>query len=370
MMHRRLFPVRGALPRVVSVYLIIGVIVLGVVGFGLYSYAGDRGGVASGDEPRDAAALAPSAAQPSAPGAPPSVSPTASRPAPAPSGQPSREQSKLPVQRGGCALPAYPTPGCTGVPQGWRPKRTKEGDLTITKAGTVLTDYLVTGTILVKAADVTIRRTRIYGGIDNFISDRIHGHLTIEDTEVVNPPGQEFSTNEQYAFGVANYTCRRCKVMNRIEGWRIGASSFSGAGNVTIEDSFAQLAVPPGTCETVDPHGDGIQGYGGPTAIIRHNTIDQRRDDCPTSPIFIPDQDNAGGSVEDNVLAGGGYALRLTGGSFPSVTGNKIVEGSPVYGPVEVDCAKVGDWAGNAVVTYDWERGTIVKEKRKLDDCG
>jgi hypothetical protein len=371
MKHRRLFPVRGAVPRVVGVYLIIGVIVLGLAGIVLYSSAGDRDDVTTaGTEPRAAVAPAPSAPQRSVPGSAPAASPSSSRSSPAPSGRPSREQSSFAVPRGGCALPAYPTAGCTGVPQGWRPKTTKEGDLTITKAGTVLTDYLVTGTILVKAADVTIRRTRIYGGVDNFISDRIHGHLTIEDTEVVNPPGQEFSTNEQYAFGVANYTCRRCKVINRIEGWRIGANSFSGAGTVTIEDSFAQLAVPPGTCETVDPHGDGIQGYGAPTAVIRHNTIDQRRDDCPTSPIFIPDQDNAGGTVEDNLLAGGGYALRLTGGSFPSVTGNKIVEGSPVYGPVEVDCGKVGNWGDNAVVTYDWARGSIIKEKRKLDDCG
>jgi hypothetical protein len=187
---------------------------------------------------------------------------------------------------------------------------------------------------------------------------------------VVNPPGEEFSTNAQYAFGVANYTCRRCKVVNRMEGWRVGAKGFSGAGTVTIEDSFAQLAVPPGMCASDDPHGDGIQGYGGPTAIIVHNTIDQRLDDCPTAPIFIPDQDNAGGRVEDNLLAGGGYSMRLTGGTFSEVTGNKIVEGSPGYGPVEVDCAKIGSWSDNAVVTFDWSRGTIIKEKKKLGDCG
>ena len=246
----------------------------------------------------------------------------------------------------------------------------QNGDLNVTKAGTVIEDYLVTGTIWVKAADVTIRRTRVYGGIDNYVGDRIGGELTIEDTEVVNPPGQTYSSNQQYAFGVANYTCRRCKVMNRIEGFRIGANSAGGAGRVTIEDSFARLAVPPGMCKSADPHGDGIQGYGGPPAIIRHNSIDQRLDDCPTAPIFIPDQGNAGGTVQDNLLAGGGYALRLTGGSFASVTGNKIVEGSAYYGPIEVDCGKIGAWSGNAVVKYDWDRGTIIGETKKLNDCG
>ena len=228
----------------------------------------------------------------------------------------------------------------------------------------------MTGSIWVKAADVTIRRTRVHGTIDNFVGDRIFGHLTIEDTEVVNPPGQDFSSNLQYAFGVADYTCRRCKVVNRLEGWRVGGNSYSGAGRVTIEDSYARLGVPPGLCAAVDPHGDGVQGYGGPAAVIRHNTIDQRADPCPTAPIFIPDQDNAGGVIEDNLLAGGSFALRLTGGRFPSVTGNKIVDGTAEYGALEVDCGKIGRWSGNAVVTVDWSRGVIRKEIRELTDCG
>lgn len=370
MKHRRIFLFRGGFRHAVTLYLVVGVIVLGAAGFALFSYAGRNDAtIAASDE--QLAVPAPAASPPgSSPAGPlPSASAAPSPSAPPSSAKPSREKSSRPVQSGRCALPAYPTEGCTGVPRGWRPKTTKDGDLTITKRGTVLSDYLVTGTIWVKAADVTIRRTRVYGTVDNFLSDQIYGHLTIEDTEVVNPPGQEFSTNEQYAFGVANYTCRRCKVVNRMEGWRMGASSFSGSGKVTIEDSFAQLAVPPGMCASADPHGDGIQGYGGPAAVIRHNTIDQRGDDCPTAPIFIPDQDNAGGVIEDNLLAGGGYALRLTGGSFSSVTGNKIVNGSAEYGPVEVECSKVGTWKDNAVVTYDWNKGTVLEETKKLNDC-
>ncbi|MDR6322069.1 right-handed parallel beta-helix repeat-containing protein [Actinoplanes couchii] len=347
------------------------VAVLTTAGFGWYSSSSGRPLTTTGHLPLAPAgtpgfeqSIPPSALTIPAPSVPPSVSP------PPASRKPPKSATPKAAPKGDCALPAYPTAGCTGVPAGWSPQKTVQGDLTVTKAGTVISDHLVTGTILVKAADVTIRRSRIYGGVDNFLADRIYGHLTIEDTEVVNKPGESVSSNEQYAFGVADYTCRRCKVVNRIEGWRIGANSFAGAGKVVIEDSYAQLAVPDGMCESVDPHGDGIQGYGAPTAVIRHNTIDQRRDDCPTSPIFIPDQDNAGGTIEDNVLAGGGYALRLTGGSFPSVTGNKIVKGSPVYGPVEVDCAKVGEWADNAVVTYDFDRGVVLKETKKLQDCG
>lgn len=368
MKHRRTQFIRNTFRHPAAVYPTLAVLVFVSAGFAFYSrLGGAEDTVARGFFLGETAAPTPSKAQrPTSPAPSPSLSLQARTPSP----RQSPERTSRPARAGGCALPAYPTAGCTGVPSGWRPKKAHQGDLTITRSGTVLADYLVTGTIWVKAADVTIRRTRVYGGIDNFLSDRVYGHLTIEDTEVVNPPGEDFSDDEQYAFGVANYTCRRCKVVNRIEGWRVGAGSFSGAGKVTIEDSFAQLAVPPGMCESVDPHGDGIQGYGGPTALIRHNTIDQRRDDCPTSPIFIPDQDNAGGTVEDNLLAGGGYSLRLTGGSFPSVTGNKIVDGTAVYGPIEVDCAKIGSWNGNAVVNYDWIRGTITKEIRKLGECG
>jgi hypothetical protein len=288
----------------------------------------------------------------------PTTSPTAG--SPAPKGQ---------VGSRDCALPAYPTATCTGVPAGWRPRVTHTGSLTISRAGTVIEDYLVTGSIMVQAPDVTIRRTRLYGTIDNFVGPEVYGGLLIEDTEVVNPPGEEFSTNHLYAFGVGGYTCRRCKVVNRLEGFRVGGASAGGAGPVVIEDSFIQLAVPPGLCQSEDPHGDGIQAYDGPFVTIRHNTIDQRRDHCPTAPIFVPDQGNAGATVENNVVAGGSYSLRLTGGYFPSVRGNKIVDGTPNYGPFEVTCSKIGAWADNSMVTVDWAAGRVTNELRTLKNC-
>ncbi|PZW04196.1 hypothetical protein SAMN05443287_101950 [Micromonospora phaseoli] len=288
--------------------------------------------------------------------------------APSPTSPPS--PTPPPSASRGCALPGYPTAACTGVPAGWTPKVRHQGDLVITRAGTVLADHLVTGSILVKAENVVIRRTRLYGTVDNFVGDRIYGRMLIEDSEVVNPPGQQYSTNQLYAFGVANYTCRRCKVVNRMEGWRVGAKVYAGAGPVTIEDSYARLAVPPGMCRSVDPHGDGVQGYGGPTVVLRHNTIDQRLDDCPTAPIFVPDQDNDGGTIRDNLLAGGSYSLRASGGWFPAITGNKIVHDSYAYGPVDIDCRKVGTWSGNATVRYDWTAGRVLSEVKPLVRCG
>jgi hypothetical protein len=268
-------------------------------------------------------------------------------------------------------LPAYPTKSCSGVPSGWAPRTTKSGSLTVTKAGTTIENYLVKGDILVQAKNVTIRNSRIYGSINNFFGDKVFGSLRLENVDLVNPPGQEFTTNSEPAIGVAGFTCLRCKIINRIEGIRAGGSGYSGAGPIRIEDSFLQLAVPPGMCASDDPHGDGIQGYDGPAVTIRHNTIDQRLDDCPTAPIFIPDnQGNSGGAVDDNLLAGGGYSLRLMGGAFSSVTGNKIVQGTPGYGPVEVACDKIAKWSGNALVAYDWASGRVTKEVKPIKDCG
>lgn len=242
----------------------------------------------------------------------------------------------------------------------------------------MIEDYLVTGTIDVRAANVTIKRTRVYGSIDNFITNTVYGHMLIEDTEVVVPGGATWSSDYGSAIGQSNYTCRRCKIMYRTEGFRVGGRCCPGAGPITIEDSFVVLSVPPGACETVDPHGDGIQGYGGTFATIRHNVIDQTRDPCPTAPIFIPiDQDNAGATVVDNVFAGGGFTMRLSDNfpastpsdTFPAVTGNKVVDRSWYFGPTDVTCSKIGTWSGNAVVTFDYATGRVLSQVRPLTDC-
>jgi hypothetical protein len=379
MKHRRKFRLKTLVPIVAMV-----LVVLSASGaFVFQAYAKNDGAespaetVANAQIPQNPAALsapAPSASA-SAPSLAPSapVSPSASTPAspstPA-SAKPTTEKATTTTSSaGGCARPRYPPPACTGVPAGWKPKKTVNGDLTVTTAGAVISDHLVTGSILIKADNVTISKTRVYGAVDNFHGNKVYGHTTIKDTEVVNPPGQEYSSNDQYAFGVADYTCLRCKVINRMEGWRVGASDYSGSGSVLIQDSFAQLAVPPGMCESSDPHGDGIQAYGGPTVTIKHNTIDQRKDECPTAPIFIPDQGNAGATVQDNLIAGGGYALRLTGGDFPAVTGNKVVQGSFGYGPVELSCGKIGTFSGNATVTYDWASGKVTGQVKAINEC-
>lgn len=298
----------------------------------------------------------------------PTVVATPSPSVPATSTPPSAPPSTPPTGAA-CDLPRYPTAACTGVPAGWTPVTVHTGNLVVTTPGAVIQDHLVTGTIDVRAANVTIRRTRVYGRIDNFVTNTVYGRLLIEDSEVVNPPGQTYTSDTEYSIGVANYTCRRCKIVGKVEGWRMGAGSFPGAGPIVIEHSYALLRVSREMCDTIDPHGDGIQAYGSPVATIHHNTIDQRDDPCPTGPIFIPDDGNAGGTVTDNVVAGGGWSMRLAADSLTVVTGNKVVDRTWGYGPLDVDCSRIGTWGGNATVTFDWATGQILSQVRPLTDC-
>jgi hypothetical protein len=269
---------------------------------------------------------------------------------------------------GDCALPKYPTAACTGVPAGWSPSTTINGDFEIFTEGAVIENYLVTGWIVVRADNVTIRNTRTYGGITNNYAGTDYGPTLIEDSEVVLPPGQTFSNENLSSISGSNYTCRRCKIDGRIEGFRIGSDLFN-SGPVVIEHSYVRTATDPDFCAEFDPHGDGIQGYFGKFATIHHNTIDQRADPCHTSPIFIADN-SEGANVTDNLLAGGGYTLRLIAGSFPTVTGNKIVDGTWDFGAVDSDsCQFIGTWSGNASVTYDFATGTVLGQVAVLNDC-
>lgn len=261
----------------------------------------------------------------------------------------------------------YPTASTTGVPAGTT--LTNSGGLTITTANTVVDGKNISGDVDIRAAGVVIKNSKISGKV---VNDNVstHNAFTIQDSQVGSDT--VCSTWSNGAIGIENYTALRVKLLGFTDGFRIAG------GNVLIQDSFVKL------CGTnPDLHSDGIQAYGaagGQNIVIKHNVIDQRSvvGEAQTSPIFIPNdgaqQGNQGlqVTVDDNVLAAGGYSLRVFGNlpfTAPSISGNKIVDGTWGYGPVDVTCANVGDWAGNAVVTYDWTNGKVLSQVRALNDC-
>ncbi len=273
-----------------------------------------------------------------------------------------------PASASECPLPAYPTAACTGVPEGTQ-LTTHNGDLTVTQAGTVVDAKLVTGELNIRANDVVIRNSEIRGRVINDFNDTRY-RFTIEDSTV--KPASGCSSWGNGAVGISDYTARRVEIAGFPDGFRVAGS------NILIEDSFVTVC-----SANPEDHSDGIQAYGaenGTNIVIRHNTIDQRSvtNGAATSPIFVPNDgerqfnQNVTVSITDNLLAGGGYSLRVYGElpfSAPAVTGNKIVNDTWDYGPLDVTCSKIGDWSGNATVTYDWATGKVLSQVKALDDC-
>jgi hypothetical protein len=253
------------------------------------------------------------------------------------------------------------------VPAGWTPRTTVNGNLNVNTAGAVIQDYLVNGSILVNAPNVVIRRTLVQGGVIDNDNGRCQNGLIVEDTSITPSASEQYSySGESGVIGPGGYTARRVEITRRVEGFRIGGDS-RGCGATLIEDSFALIDEPPGSCSTNGWHSDGIQAYDGPVATVRHNTIDFRVN-CGTAPIFIPDGDgNSSATVVNNLVMGGGFSLRVTLTS-PEVSGNRIVDGSWGYGPVEVWCNHVTRWADNTIVNIDASY-RVTRTVRTLTNC-
>jgi hypothetical protein len=274
------------------------------------------------------------------------------------------------------AVNGFPNATNTGVPAGWRPRHTTNGDLTIRTPGTVLDGELVTGNLNVNARNVTIRNSWVYGSIDNQSSAGFdYGGMVIADSDVGPPSGAGGDTFPGVL--VAGYTMERVHVHNVSEGPRVAAfnnpSVPAASQTVVIRDSLIQIV--RGTCS----HNDGIQGFGEPPrTVISHNTIDTRAagTDCTTGAIFIGNDNADHATVTDNLMAGGGFTMRLggpgqngPGGTYDHVTGNRIVDDSWGFGPVHVDdCRTVADWADNSVVRIDSDY-RVTSTVRALHDC-
>lgn len=301
----------------------------------------------------------------------PTASPTASPTTPAPtattpSPTPTTPSPSPTTPPSGCALPLYPTPACTGVPQGWTPSTTV-GSYTTQADGQVIDGWRVTGSISVVHQNVTIRNSEVYGRIYNQASGVAYNGLLIEDVTVGPPTGNNGEVNG--SIGVCGYTARRVEIRNAPEGFRVGGYGYSGnrCGPVVIVDSYAKL-VSTGGCD----HGDGVQGFDEPPGtVIAHNTIDMRGVGCSTAPIYMGDP--YGATVTDNLIMGGSYTLRLhadgSATNYPRVVGNRIVEGAWDYGPALVDaCSTIGEWRANTVVRID-SGYAVTSTVRQLTTC-
>jgi hypothetical protein len=261
---------------------------------------------------------------------------------------------------------AYPTAATTGVPAGTVLQDVagdSDGNVTLTTNNQIFDGKHVSGALIIQASGVVVKNCQIDNSVLNWDNTAAY-NFTIQDS-TVGLPGS-FSTI--YAIGDANYTALRVHLHGHSDGFRVG-----GPQPVLIQDCFIELA-------SNDPndHSDGIQAYGAAnnqSVVIRHNTIDQRAVPraSQTAPIFLPSGSNQGNdgmvcTIQNNLLASGSYSLRIGGGSYIAITGNKIVDGLYAYSPVDSDnhAAPIGTWSGNATVNYNWATGQVTSEVSQI----
>ena len=281
----------------------------------------------------------------------PSTPPTTAPPTTAPPSS-SAPSSSAPPAAG------WPNATNTGTPAGWTAAAERTTDLVVATAGAVVEDVrMINADIVVRAANVTIRRVELQGGrIYNDAGACANG-LTIEDVSLIRAPGQTTRATDPSAVGVGGYTARRVKIDGLPEGFRVGGRS-AGCGPVAIVDSFARV-VRPDVCG--DWHGDGIQGYDGPALTVTRVTLDLDETGCGgTAPFFYPSgQGNTSARINGLLVRGGGYAFRL--GAPGSVANLNIVNGSWGYGPISVACAALSGWSAQRVtVDAAYQVATVV----------
>lgn len=243
----------------------------------------------------------------------------------------------------------FPNPANTGVPAGWTPVSTRTTTMTVSTAGAVIQDIRFTNgaDLIINAPNVTVRRVEMVGNsyIVNDPGPTCNGGLLIEDVSIVSAPGQVGGIPGA-VISTGSYTARRVEINAADEGFRVGGKDY-GCGPVSISDSYIKI-IPPANCG--DWHGDGIQGWQGPALTIRNVTIDFNEiGGCGgTAPFFYPSgQGNTSVDIDRLLVKGGGFPFR--NGMPGKVLNLKVVDGSWLYGPIDVKCSVITQWSAEIV---------------------
>lgn len=272
------------------------------------------------------------------------MAPVACQAAPPPGPPPPTRTTSPPpaiVRPDGSSCPDHPTPACTGAPRGLPLKPvqldTENVAFRVRTAGTVLDGVHIPGHLLIHADDVTVRNSVIDGDVINADGPQSF-RFTITDSTV----GTTAKCEPLPGIGQDKYRATRVLVQGHSDGFRVSGD------DVEIRDSYVKLCSRPGD------HSDGIQAYnGGKGLLFHHNTVDQREAKDITAPIFLVDEKSEDVVVTNNLVMGGTYSIQVRNARGRQVVrGNKLVDRSWVYGPVDSECRRT-EWAGNELVTID-----------------
>jgi hypothetical protein len=161
-----------------------------------------------------------------------------------------------------------PSASTTGVPSG-KTLTAYNGTLTITTPGTVVDGLDVSGTIIVKADNVTIKNTRVRGITSNTYTTPLiyaqngNKNLVVQDSELIP------SSPNQYQFGIIgwNFTLDRVEIAKVVDGVHIIGS------NTVVRNSYIH-DVRHYTVNGSITHSDGIQIQVGSNHRVTNNRIE------------------------------------------------------------------------------------------------
>jgi hypothetical protein len=211
---------------------------------------------------------------------------------------------------------------------------TPSGSITVTVAGTVIQNVAVTGTIVIKAANVTIKNFTIDADGGTYGVQVVSGSVTIEDGQITNAMGGAVFGN--------NWTALRLNVFN------MGSDAFDGGGNNTLEDCYIHnIGMSAGA------HADGIQLNNGDSIVIEGNNFDlpwwnqvgsqvYRCNSCIFLNGYVYNYLD-GTVISGNWLDGGNYTIYALGQTNTTVS-NNIFGDDYQYGDID---GSVATWTGN-----------------------
>jgi hypothetical protein len=217
-----------------------------------------------------------------------------------------------------------PNASNTGVRAGT--SLTSKGSYTVTTPGAVIQNLDISGTLTIKASNVTVRNSRIRtgGNYGVWFDENVSG-VVLEDLTIIG-------TSSGCSAGVAptgRWTARRLNVSGCEDGVKMH-------GNQPRESSYIHsLRQGPTT------HNDAVQVTSGNNGVIRNNNLI-----APVQNAAIMMSSNFGSvdnwKITGNRFAGGTYTVyvRNQGHGNPSriqLTDNTWVTDSWLFGPYSID---------------------------------
>ena len=207
---------------------------------------------------------------------------------------------------------------------------TNQNGYTVTTPGAVIEYKNITGTLVIDAANVTVRNCQINSGFFGIETTSRARYLVVEDCTVIGGGDCGIAATQSN-----DVIVRRNNVSGGFDGMKIAGT------NVLVEDNYIHNLQGGASA-----HNDGIQCGSSTNLTFRHNYIAARDTSCIA--MFQGQGTYNTVLVENNYLANAGYLLYSPGttGSNIRVMGNTFVNWG--WGPVSDWVVKTGNvWSGN-----------------------